>query len=480
MSIQPIDRNELFIVSPMEALVPENHLVRKLEKYIDWSFIYPLTNPLYTDKGRGRVDPVILFKMMFINKLFGIHSMRKTCEEIKVNVAYRWFLGLSFEDEVPNHSTYSQNYKRKFKEANVAQGIFTEVFKQLIEKKLIDPSSIFVDGTHIKANANKNKYNQEEMAVSYSKSYQEELEEEINRDRKRHGKKEQKKKEEPVEIKKCKVSKSDPESGVFHKGEKEKCFAYSANTACDGNGYVLGVEVVAGNVHDSRSFYAVYEEVMERIGKEKIKNVVVDAGYKTPHLCKTIYEQGHVAMMPYKRPMTKKGNYKKSDYVYDEEFDCYLCPEIKVLKYSTTNREGYKEYKSNPRDCEKCKNRGQCTQSKGKQKVVTRHVWEEYKEEVEHTRHSHEWKEIYPKRKETIERVFADAKSKHGMGYTRVKGKKRVTDDVLLLFAAMNMKKMVTYLSKQGVEPSKIEESIQNMVYSFCFFKEFGHLLKKS
>src|SRR5690554_7862707 len=86
-----------FIYKAIEECVPQNHLVRKLESSLDFNFIYPLTNPLYSTKGRSRIDPVILFKMIFINKLFGINSMRKTCEEIKVNAAYRWFLHLSFE-----------------------------------------------------------------------------------------------------------------------------------------------------------------------------------------------------------------------------------------------------------------------------------------------------------------------------------------------------------------------------------------------
>ena len=77
----------------LDNLVTADHLVRKLDEFIDWPFINTLTDPLYSNTGRGRIDPVILFKMIFINKLFGINSMRKTCEEIKVNLVYRWFLG---------------------------------------------------------------------------------------------------------------------------------------------------------------------------------------------------------------------------------------------------------------------------------------------------------------------------------------------------------------------------------------------------
>ena len=86
MAVNFKDRSEIMVVSPLNELVPEDHLVRKLDRYINWSFIYPLTDPLYSTKGRGRIDPVILFKMIFINKLFGINSMRKTCEEIKLKI----------------------------------------------------------------------------------------------------------------------------------------------------------------------------------------------------------------------------------------------------------------------------------------------------------------------------------------------------------------------------------------------------------
>ena len=83
--------------------------------------------------------------------------MRKTCEEIKVNIAYRWFLGLGLSDKIPNHSTISQNYIRKFSNTNIFDMIFSRVLEELLFNNVIDPEVIFVDGTHIKANANKNK-----------------------------------------------------------------------------------------------------------------------------------------------------------------------------------------------------------------------------------------------------------------------------------------------------------------------------------
>jgi len=133
---------------------------------------------------------------------------------------------------------------------------------------------------------------------------------------------------------------------------------------------------------------------------------------------KQIFDSKRIAAVPYKRPMTKEGFFKKHEYVYDEYYDCYICPAFQILKYTTTNRDGYREYKSNPRICETCPSRHQCTASKNHTKVVTRHVWESYMERAEDIRHTPEGKALYAKRKETIERVFADAKEKHAMRYT--------------------------------------------------------------
>jgi transcription elongation factor Elf1 len=137
---------------------------------------------------------------------------------------------------------------------------------------------------------------------------------------------------------------------------------------------------------------------------------------------KQIFDSGRRAATPYKRPMTKKGFFKKYEYVYDEYYDCIICPENQVLKYSTTNRDGYREYKSNPRICENCPSKHKCTESRNCVKVVVRHVWEDYMELAEDVRHSPEGKEIYSLRGQTIERVFADAKEKHFMRYTYYRG----------------------------------------------------------
>ena len=409
----------------IEDLVPKDHLLRDIDRAIDFSFIYDYVKDLYcADNGRPSIDPVALFKIVLIQYLFGIRSMHQTIKEIEVNMAYRWFLGYDMLEPIPHFSTFGKNYVRRFADTDIFERIFERILAEAVNAGFVDASAVFIDATHIKANANNKKYTNEIVKIE-SKHYQKELDEEINLDREKHGKKPLKSKPYKDDdnsnsnnkngppappSKNVKQSKTDPDCGLFHKGEHKVQFAYTAHTACDKHNFILDVDVAAGNVHDSVMFDGLYKKVIGKFPETEM--VGVDSGYKTPWIMKQIIDSGKLPATPYKRPMTKKGFFKKYDYVYDEYFDQILCPNDKILTYSTTNRDGYREYKSNPSDCKICPKRAQCTESKACQKVVTRHDWEKYMELAEDVRHSPEGKEAYKLRCETIERVFADAKQK--------------------------------------------------------------------
>lgn len=447
-------RHQIEFVS-IDQLVPKDHLLRKIERVIDFSFIYDLVKDKYSeDHGRPSIDPVVLIKILFIQYLFGIPSIRRTIAEIKTNVAYRWFLGYGLTEEIPHFSTFSQNYIRRFKGTDIFEKIFTKILEEAIKHGLVNAEEVFIDSTHVKASANKKKYTKE-IVEQEARTYQEKLEEEINKDREAHGKKPLKKIKK-IKTKEVKVSKTDPDSGMLNKNGKEKCFAYSFHTACDKNGFVLGVKVTAANVHDSVMFEEVLEEVEKRVGKPKA--IAVDAGYKNPYILKTIFDREIIPAVPYTRPKTKDGFMKKHEFVYDEYYDCYICPQNEILTYVTTNREGYREYKSNPEKCKNCPLREKCTQSKDYTKRIFRHIWEGYVEEAEHLRHTPYCKEVYERRKETIERVFADLKEKHGLRWTTLRGKEKLSMQAMLVFAAMNLKKMALWLWRKGKGPFDISK----------------------
>ena len=177
------------LMTTMEELVPKDSLFRKIDKYIDFTFIYDEVRDLYCENnGRPSIDPVVLFKLVFIQALDGIKSMRKTCEKIKVDAEYRWFLGIPFGQDTPHFSTFSKNYERRFKDTDLFEVIFKKILAQATLNGFIDSSNIFIDSTHIKASANKKKYNKIEIDMQ-AKKYQDLLDKEINEDRLKHGKK---------------------------------------------------------------------------------------------------------------------------------------------------------------------------------------------------------------------------------------------------------------------------------------------------
>ena len=457
------ERSQIQMLS-IDDLVPQEHLIRKIDAAIDLSFIYDKVKDLYKPGGRESIDPVVLIKIVMIQYIFGIKSMRQTIKEIEVNIAYRWYLGYGLTEPIPHFSTFGKNYARRFEGTDLFEDIFKTIVAEIINCGFIDTESIFIDGTHIKASAN-NRKSQNQVVKQSVKFYEEELQAEIARDREAHGKKPLKEKE-TIETKTIKVSTTDPECGVFHKGEHKKVFAYTSNTACDRNNYILGFEVAPGNTHDSVSFPSLYNKLIQEY--VDIKNVVVDAGYKTPAVARLIIESEKTPIMPYKRPMTKDGFFKKYDYVYDEYNDCMICPNNKILKYSTTNREGYREYKSNKHDCKDCPFLKQCTHSKEHVKVVMRHVWEDYIEKVEDIRHTLGTKEIYNLRSQTIERVFADAKELHGMRYTQYRGLEKIKMELNLLFACMNLKKLAIWKHRKGLLHSPNQRNNSKFSWIIC------------
>jgi len=150
----------------LDNLVPKDHLVRKIENALDFSFIYDKVKDLYSPLGAPSIDPVVLIKIVLIQYLFGIPSMRQTIREIEVNIAYRWFLGYSLTEKIPHFSTFNKNYERRFKDTDLFNIIFTKILEKADKHGFINLSEIYIDSTHIKASANKRKYTKFKLLIT--------------------------------------------------------------------------------------------------------------------------------------------------------------------------------------------------------------------------------------------------------------------------------------------------------------------------
>jgi transposase len=443
-----LQQQELEWVS-IEALVPEHHLLRKVDQTVDFGFIRDRVKHLYCeDNGRPALDPVVLFKLLLLGYLYGVRSERQLMREVEVNVAYRWFLGFRLRDKVPDASTLSQNRRRRFSESTIYQEIFDEIVLLAVNKGLASGAVLYTDSTHLKANANKNKYDLAEVQVK-PQEYLASLDAAVTEDRAAHGKgrlKEQPKIE--PETKEIKVSRTDKDSGYMVRDGKPKGFFYLDHRTVDGHHAIItDTHVTPANVHDSVPYLGRLDRQRERFGFD-IRAVGVDAGYAAAAITQGLEERNIYGVIGYRTPTHREGYFYKREYRYDEKLDVYRCPNGQLLPYRTTNREGYREYHSDPKQCRPCPVRHQCTQSSNATKVVTRHVWESSKERTDQHRLDRIGKRIYKRRKETVERSFADAKQLHGHRYARMRGRNKVQQQCLLAATAQNIKKIALLLSQ--------------------------------
>lgn len=438
---------ELEFVS-IDELVPGDHVLRKIERVIDFSFIRDRVAHLYcADNGRPAIDPVVLFKMLFIGYLFGIGSERQLARDIAVNVAYRWFLGFGLRDKVPDSSTLSQNRRRRFAESTIYQEIFDEVVWQAMRRGLVDGKALYTDSTHLKANANKHKFRKEVVRKS-TRSYLTELEQAIDEDRLEHGKPPLTSGAPEVVAKETKISTTDPESGYMVRDGKPKGFFYLDHRTVDGlHDIITDSYVTPASVHDSIPYLERLDRQRERFGFD-VTAVGLDAGYHTAAICKGLEERRIYGVIGYRRPTHRQGYFRKRDYRYDAEQDVYVCPAGQVLRYATTTRLGYREYKSDGDLCSHCPLLDLCTQSATHVKVLTRHVWEASRERIDAHRLTERGQAIYRRRKETVERSFADAKERHGHRYAKRRGLRNVQEQSLLCAACQNIKKIALLVSR--------------------------------
>jgi len=444
-----VPQQEMELVT-IESLVPADHLLRRIDSAVDFEFIRERVRHLYCpNNGRPALDPVVLFKLLFIGYLFGIRSERQLMREVQVNAAYRWFLRMRLQDKVPDASTLSQNRRRRFRDSDVYQQIFDEIVQLACGKGLVTGEVLYTDSTHLKATANKNKFDVARVEVK-PLEYLAQLEQAVEADRAAHGKRELKASAAEPATKEIKVSRTDPDSGYMVRDGKPKGFFYLDHRTVDGrHAIITDTHVTPANVHDSIPYLKRLDRQRERFGFQ-VRAVGVDAGYATAAICKGLEERDIYGVIGYRTANHAEGLFRKRQFQYDEENDLYTCPEGQLLIYRTTNREGYRQYHSDSKQWRACPVRGHCTRSRNMTKVITRHVWEASKERTDRHRLEPHGKRIYKRRKETVERSFADAKQLHGHRYARMRGLTNVREQCLLAAACQNMKKIALLLSRSG------------------------------
>jgi len=261
------------IMIDIEELIPKDHLLRKIKEKLDFNFIYKEAKDYYSTIGRPSIDPVCLMKMLLVGYLYGIRSERRLEEEIRLNMAYRWFCGFDLMDTIPDHSTFSQNRRRRFNDSGIFRQIFNRIVRACIENNIVSGETAVCDGSFIPANVSWNSRVEitrlvEKSTVKYLDSLDEELKTikgyiDVA----------------PIIVEKKELkSTTDKECGYIHQDIK-KGLGYLAEMTVDtANGIITGVDCYPANQRESDIVLKHVEKQIKDNGLN-IRKLCLDAGY---------------------------------------------------------------------------------------------------------------------------------------------------------------------------------------------------------
>ncbi|SHJ94582.1 Transposase DDE domain-containing protein [Dethiosulfatibacter aminovorans DSM 17477] len=226
---------------------------------------------------------------------------------------------------------------------------------------------------------------------------------------------------------------------------KPKGFFYLNHMTVDGeNNIITGVHPTSAAINDAVPFLGIVKEQKEKFG---YKYVGADAGYYTAPIAKGLDKLGIKGAIAKRRGPKPKGKMSKLNFTYVEDWDVAMCPEGHSLEYKTTTRQGYREYHSKKEICCNCPKKEKCLYEKAEKRVIRFHVWDEQLRDIDRfTKNTELGKRIYKRRKETIERAFADLKELHGFRYARFRGLDGIKEQSYMSAAAYNMKKLARFL----------------------------------
>ena len=442
---------KMFYYVRVEDMVPENHPLRLIDRHIDFSFIREKVKHLYSHTGRPSVDPEVFIRMLLIGYLYGISSERRLCEEVKMHIGYRWFVGLSLEDNVPDHSTFSKNRHERFTEGDIFQEIFDEIVRQCADNGLVSGNHLTVDSTHVRAHASFRSLEpvvvemkpQEYMAKVEQENPVEDKPYEPGDDYPHRGKKVRNRTHR---------SQTDPDARLARKtstGSTELC--HSATYVMDNKSRVIvGAGVGKPDLKTERDVALQQIRRMKWRHRIQPKSLGADKGYSTGefiHGLVTEKIEPHVPIRDY-RSRNDKGIYPITEFRFDKDRNVFICPEGKELKYWGIHKRSRQHvYRARTTDCKACAKKAECTRDRSRS--LSYHIHEE---SIQKARNLNETKQyrVSQRMRKRIEELFGEAKEFMGLRRAKFRRLKFVREQVLMTAAAQNIKRIVAHLSKQG------------------------------
>jgi len=430
----------LFYYFRLEDQVPENHLLRLIDKHVSFEFVREQLKDRYSETGRPSIDPELLLRILLIGYLYGITSERKLVEELRMHLAWRWFTGLSFDQEIPHHSTFSKNRHGRFQESKLFEQLFERIVKQCMEAGLVRGQELSVDGSFVEANAAKeSRIPREQLAEAAQvrhtvRKYLVELEA-------------QNPVEEPVHEQE-QVSTTDPDSTYATKGGTPARLGYYDNYLVDNASCVIvGVQATAARLSQET---VAAEDMLTRFrqwqGRDP-ESVVADATYGNGEFLQWLLNRGITPYMRTRDSALRKNNpgYGPERFTYQPESNSYRCPAGEQLNYVGLNvRNRAHAYIGSAKRCGACSQKAQCTS--GRYKYLAIHIHESARQRARELASTPEFAKAQRQRKK-VEALFAELKNQIGLRRLRLRRMRFVREQFYLAATAQNLKRLVRFLS---------------------------------
>jgi len=436
------DRSEaLFYYFRLEDQVPETHLLRLIEKHISFAFVRERLKQSYSETGRPSIDPELLLRILLIGYLYGITSERKLVEELRMHLAWRWFTGLGFDQEIPHHSTFSKNRHGRFQESKLFEELFEQIVLQCVEVGLVQGKHLSVDGSFVEANAAKeSRIPREQLGEAAQvnqtvRQYLVELEQQNPTD-------------EPVHEQKL-VSTTDPDATYATKGGTPARLGYYDNYLVDNHSCVIvGVQATAARMSQET---VAAQDMLTRFAQwqgRAPESVVADTTYGNGEFLQWLADRSITPYMRTRDSIHRKNSpfYGPERFTYQPEHNRYICPAGQLLNYGgRSHRNRSYTYIGTRKRCGACSQRPQCTSAAFRCLVIHQH--EPARQRARDLVNTPEFAKAQRQRKK-VEALFAELKNQIGLRRLRLRRLKFVREQFLLAAAAQNIKRLVRFLSQ--------------------------------
>jgi len=438
---QHVRSESLFYYFKLDDYIPKNHLLRLIDEHVSFAFVRERLRDSYSDTGRPSIDPELLLRILLIGYLYGITSERKLVEELRMHLAWRWFTGLGFDQEIPHHSTFSKNRHGRFQESKLFEQLFEHIVKQCLEVGLVRGDNLSVDGSFVEANAAKqSRIPREQLGEAAQvkqtlRQYLSELEE-------------QNPVEEPVH-EQDQVSTTDPDSTYATKGGTPARLGYYDNYLVDNNSCVIvGVQATAARMSQET---VAAEQMLARFalwqGREP-DSLAADTTYGNGEFLQWLADRSITAYMRTRDSIHRKNSpfYGPEQFTYQPESNSYRCPAGQQLNYGgRSDRNRTYIYIGTRKRCGACAQRPQCTSAAFRCLAI--HMHEAVRQQARERATTPEFAQAQRQRKK-VEALFAELKNRIGLRRLRLRRLKFVREQFFLAAAAQNLKRLVRFLSQ--------------------------------